>query len=278
MASISAVGSLPKRFPANTAAVSLTAPPLPALTLCVEVPPSHQALLVCPPLSFTFFLNSEGSGSLEHRPLIDRRQVVVSSIGLLAVEIFNCQRGEASTASELRQGISVEVPTGILFTFTNNEVPALRGKDYGKTKMRYPDYTETNSGLQYKDLRVGSGPTPRIGETVVVDWDGYTIGYYGRIFEARNKTKGGSFVGDDKDFYKFRLGSQEVIPAFEEAVSSMALGGIRRIIVPPELGYPENDFDKKGPRPTTFSLKHNERFRCYLILTGAKMSGVEAIR
>ena len=27
-----------------------------------------------------------------------------------------------------------------------------------------------------------------------IDWDGYTIGYYGRIFEARNKTKGGSFV------------------------------------------------------------------------------------
>lgn len=29
-------------------------------------------------------------------------------------------------------------------------VPALRGKDYGKTKMSYPDYTETGSGLQYK--------------------------------------------------------------------------------------------------------------------------------
>jgi hypothetical protein len=29
-------------------------------------------------------------------------------------------------------------------------VPALRGKDYGKSKMRYPDYTETESGLQYK--------------------------------------------------------------------------------------------------------------------------------
>lgn len=28
---------------------------------------------------------------------------------------------------------------------------------------------------------------------VQVDWDGYTIGYYGRIFEARNKAKGGSF-------------------------------------------------------------------------------------
>ncbi|XP_024018588.1 peptidyl-prolyl cis-trans isomerase FKBP19, chloroplastic-like, partial [Morus notabilis] len=66
-----------------------------------------------------------------------------------------------------------------------------------------------------------------------VDWDGYTIGYYGRIFEARNKTKGGSFEGDDKDFFKFRVGSQEVIPAFEEAVSSMALGGIRRCVASP---------------------------------------------
>ncbi|TKY64835.1 Peptidyl-prolyl cis-trans isomerase FKBP19 [Spatholobus suberectus] len=142
---------------------------------------------------------------------------------------------------------------GITLAAEFADMPALRGKDYGKTKMRYPDYIETVSGLQYKDLRPGNGPKPKMGETVVVDWDGYTIGYYGRIFEARNKTKGGSFEGDDKDFFKFKIGFNEVIPAFEEAVSGMALGGIRRIIVPPELGYPENDFNKSGPRPTTFS-------------------------
>ncbi|KAK7816256.1 peptidyl-prolyl cis-trans isomerase fkbp19 [Quercus suber] len=147
--------------------------------------------------------------------VVERRKVLISSVGMLAAGFW--------------------------------------GKDYGKTKMRYPDYTETESGLQYKDLRVGNGPIPKMGETVVVDWDGYTIGYYGRIFEARNKTKGGSFVGDDKDFFKFRIGTQEVIPAFEEAVSGMALGGIRRIIVPPDLGYPDNDYNKSGPRPTTFS-------------------------
>ncbi|XP_074303728.1 peptidyl-prolyl cis-trans isomerase FKBP19, chloroplastic isoform X2 [Silene latifolia] len=107
-------------------------------------------------------------------------------------------------------------------------MPALRGKDYGKTKMRYPDYTQTLSGLQFKDLRMGNGPNPNIGDIVVVDWAGYTIGYYGRIFEARNKTKGGSFEGDDKEFFKFRIGSNEVIPAFEEAVIGMSLGGIRR--------------------------------------------------
>ncbi|XP_031272457.1 peptidyl-prolyl cis-trans isomerase FKBP19, chloroplastic-like [Pistacia vera] len=173
-------------------------------------------------------------GSLLFRPPTSFPTVLISSIGVLAGALCNSPMNGVAAAAEF-------------------DMPALRGKDYGKTKMRYPDYTETDSGLQYKDLRLGSGPTPKMGETVVVDWDGYTIGYYGRIFEARNKTKGGSFVGDDKDFFKFRLGSQEVIPAFEEAVSGMALGGVRRIIVPPELGYPENDYNKSGPRPTTFS-------------------------
>ncbi|OMO87738.1 hypothetical protein CCACVL1_08793 [Corchorus capsularis] len=175
----------------------------------------------------------------QQSPLIDRRKVlVIATVGLVA-----------GAFSKQDNGMEMAMAASTGFT----DMPALRGKDYGKTKMRFPDYIETESGLQYKDLRVGDGPTPKIGETVVVDWDGYTIGYYGRIFEARNKTKGGSFVGDDKDFFKFQVGSQEVIPAFEEAVSGMALGGIRRIIVPPELGYPENDYNKSGPRPTTFS-------------------------
>ncbi|XP_075657394.1 peptidyl-prolyl cis-trans isomerase FKBP19, chloroplastic isoform X2 [Castanea sativa] len=146
--------------------------------------------------------------------VVERRKVLVSSVGILVAGFWwNASMEGVSVAAE----------------FT--DMPALRGKDYGKTKMRYPDYTETESGLQYKDLRVGNGPIPKMGETVVVDWDGYTIGYYGRIFEARNKTKGGSFVGDDKDFFKFRIGSQEVIPAFEEAVSGMALGGIRSFLL-----------------------------------------------
>ncbi|XP_063939524.1 peptidyl-prolyl cis-trans isomerase FKBP19, chloroplastic isoform X2 [Daucus carota subsp. sativus] len=142
-------------------------------------------------------------------PVVHRRTAVMSSIGLLvSVLMNNSDDHGAADASEFA------------------DMPALKGKDYGKTKMRYPDYIETNSGLQYKDLRVGNGPMPKKGDMV---------------------------VGDDKAFYRFKLGSREVIPAFEEAVSGMSLGGIRRIIVPPELGYPENDYNKSGPRPTTFS-------------------------
>lgn len=67
------------------------------------------------------------------------------------------------------------------------------------------------------------------------------------------QAKGGSFA-KDKDFYRFTLGRGEVIPAFEEAVASMKEGGIRRIVVPVELGYPNNDMNALGPSPSTFSV------------------------
>lgn len=44
-----------------------------------------------------------------------------------------------------------------------------------------------------------------------------------------------------------------MIPAIEEAILGMKVGGIRRIIVPEELGYPEGSFDVVGPKPSNFS-------------------------
>lgn len=57
----------------------------------------------------------------------------------------------------------------------------------------YKDFVQTPTGLQYKDVREGSGNSPGKGDRVVIDWEGYTVGYYGRIFEAKGKTKGGAF-------------------------------------------------------------------------------------
>ncbi|KAH9614572.1 hypothetical protein KSS87_017053, partial [Heliosperma pusillum] len=171
--------------------------------------------LIHPPLSITSFSQHSVPLPGTTKPscvtqiqLLDRRQLISAFLTLTAGPSL----------------VSPHIAAASEFA----DMPALRGKDYGKTKMRYPDYTQTQSGLQYKDLRMGNGPIPNTGDTVVVDWAGYTIGYYGRIFEARNKTKGGSFEGDDKDFFQFRIGSDEVIPAFKEAVIGMSLGGIRR--------------------------------------------------
>ena len=133
------------------------------------------------------------------------------------------------------------------------------GKDYGKSSYIYPDFTVTKSGLQYKDMKEGTGDKVfdgGKGSTAVVDWDGYTIGYYGRPFEARNKSKGGAFTGDEKDFFRFKVDDASVIPAFREAIIGMRVGSIRRIIVSPNsgLGYPEGRaWRSQKPQPANFS-------------------------
>ncbi|EWM25288.1 Peptidyl-prolyl cis-trans isomerase, FKBP-type [Nannochloropsis gaditana] len=134
-------------------------------------------------------------------------------------------------------------------------MPGIEGRGYGKPRTKYPDFSQTPSGLQYKDVREGKGNSPTVGDRVVMDWEGYTIGYYGRPFEAKGKTKGGAFDSADKEYLRFVLGKTPMIPALEEALQTMKPGGIRQVIVPAELGYPVNDpgHDRVGPKPSTFS-------------------------
>jgi hypothetical protein len=99
--------------------------------------------------------------------------------------------------------------------------PALQGLDYGKPRTYYPDYAQKPSGLQYKAVTEGTGLTPKKGDRVVVDWEGYTIGYYGRPFQTRNKVKGGAFDSTEKEYFRWVLGSGSVVAALDEAVQYM---------------------------------------------------------
>ena len=133
--------------------------------------------------------------------------------------------------------------------------PALQGLDYGKPRTNYPDYTQSKTGLQYKTVKVGEGKSVSVGDRVVLDWEGYTIGYYGRPFEKRGLVKGGAFDAVDEDYFRFIVGSGTAIAAVDEGVRTMKEGGITQIIVPAELGYPKGDsgHDLVGPKPSTFS-------------------------
>ena len=60
--------------------------------------------------------------------------------------------------------------------------------------------------------------TPSKGDRVVVDWEGYTIGYYGRPFQTRNKVKGGAFESNEVDYFRWIVGSGAAISALDEGV------------------------------------------------------------
>ena len=54
-----------------------------------------------------------------------------------------------------------------------------------KFVQEYPDFVQSKEGWSYKDVKVGSGESPKAGDRVVYEWSGYTIGYFGRPFEAK---------------------------------------------------------------------------------------------
>ncbi len=84
--------------------------------------------------------------------------------------------------------------------------------------------TTTASGLKYVDLVVGTGDTPATTDLVTVHYTGTLDN--GTVFDA-SRNHGGPA--------SFPL--NRVIKGWTEGVSTMKVGGIRKLVIPPDLGY-----------------------------------------
>jgi hypothetical protein len=97
----------------------------------------------------------------------------------------------------------------------------------------------TESGLKYTDEVVGTGASPSPGKTVVVH-------YTGRLPDG---TKFDSSVDRGTPF-EFKIGVGQVIQGWDEGVMTMKVGGKRKLIVPPELGYGSKPAGQIPPNST----------------------------
>ncbi len=84
----------------------------------------------------------------------------------------------------------------------------------------------TASGLKYEDLKVGEGAEAKSGDRVEVHYTGW----------LENGTKFDSSVDRGKPF-PFPLGAGRVIKGWDQGVAGMKVGGKRKLIIPPALGY-----------------------------------------
>ncbi len=85
-------------------------------------------------------------------------------------------------------------------------------------------------GLRYKDEAVGEGASPVKGKPVQVHYTGWLDdnGVPGKKFDS-SRDRGSPFV--------FTLGVQQVIAGWDVGVATMKIGGRRRLILAPEMGY-----------------------------------------
>ncbi|GAA1620778.1 FKBP-type peptidyl-prolyl cis-trans isomerase [Nonomuraea sp. NPDC048882] len=81
--------------------------------------------------------------------------------------------------------------------------------------------------LEIEDLTVGDGPEAKPGQTVRVHYVGVSFSS-GEEFDA-SWNRGQPF--------EFPLGAGRVIGGWDQGVAGMKVGGRRKLVIPPHLGY-----------------------------------------
>jgi peptidylprolyl isomerase len=88
----------------------------------------------------------------------------------------------------------------------------------------------TASGLQITDGKVGTGATPKPGQTCVMHYTGW-------LYENGAKGKKFDSSVDRGEPFEFPIGQKRVIAGWDEGVATMKVGGKRTLVIPPALGY-----------------------------------------
>ena len=82
------------------------------------------------------------------------------------------------------------------------------------------------SGLVIEDTAAGEGAAAAAGQHVTVHYTGWLV----------DGTKFDSSKDRDEPF-EFALGARHVIAGWDEGVQGMKVGGVRKLTIPPGLGY-----------------------------------------
>ncbi len=86
--------------------------------------------------------------------------------------------------------------------------------------------TTTASGLQIEEVRLGDGDSAATGQFVSVHYTGWLTD--GTKFDSSK---------DRNEPFDFPLGQRNVIAGWDEGVQGMRVGGVRKLTIPPQLGY-----------------------------------------
>ncbi|MBI2388462.1 MAG: FKBP-type peptidyl-prolyl cis-trans isomerase [Deltaproteobacteria bacterium] len=113
---------------------------------------------------------------------------------------------------------------------STSDAPTSGGTSAKPASFAHPDHP----GLQITDLKVGSGPEVKPGDTIEVNYVGTLED--GTVFD---QTQSGPAT--------FAIGKGMLIKGWDAGVPGMRVGGVRRLFVPASLGYGQKGAPPKIP-------------------------------
>lgn len=103
-----------------------------------------------------------------------------------------------------------------------------------------------NAPFSQTDVRVGTGAAAASGNTLVVNYTGWLYD------PTKTDNKGLEFdTSAGKTPLEFILGQGQVIAGFDQGLPGLRVGGLRRLVIPPSLGY---GAARQGPIPANAGL------------------------
>lgn len=110
-------------------------------------------------------------------------------------------------------------------------IAAFRRKTEEKTGLKFQ---KTERGIEYIDVRTGRGPIPTVDDRIVMH-------YIGRL--ADGKVIENSYKLTEPRTYEVR----RLVEGLQDAVTSMNVGGLRTVIIPPDLAYKDVGIPRGNP-------------------------------
>jgi len=96
------------------------------------------------------------------------------------------------------------------------------------------------SGLISETLTPGNGAECKAGQTVTVHYVG-TLSDGSKFDSSRDRNEG----------FTFKLGAGQVIQGWDQGVAGMKVGEVRKLTIPPHMGYGERGFPGAIPPNAT---------------------------
>jgi peptidylprolyl isomerase len=149
---------------------------------------------------------------------------ILISFGIVAVAVLVLFFAQPQSGSD--NAIASEPPATIIANNAIENINTTTEEPTMTAAANDADLVTTESGLKYKELKVGAGATPTQGQTVTVHYVG-TLEDGSKFDSSRDRNSP----------FSFKLGVGQVIKGWDEGLSTMKVGGRRQLVIPPELGY-----------------------------------------
>ena len=166
--------------------------------------------------------------------------IALGVVLVLALVVCGCKAQQPETATSPTETSAPQTDSAVSESpAATEEVDAVDAA----RKLGTPTENEVvtmDSGLQYIDVKVGEGAEAQAGQMVSVHYTGWLV----------NGSKFDSSVDRGQPF-EFPLGAGSVIKGWDEGVAGMKIGGVRKLIIPADMGYGTRG---AGPIPPNSTL------------------------